>query len=83
MQISHTLNKEFMPERFDTLTVVSLWLVSIGVRLITGNKSNLFSALIMAASMFDCFRFFVKLSRRMARILGIFVFDYTENRKAK
>lgn len=83
MQICHTLEKEFIPERFDTLSVVFLWLISICARLLTGSNTHYLSVIAMAVSMFDCFRFFIKISRRMAKMLNIHVFAFTEKKKLK
>lgn len=77
MQISHVLKKEYLPERFDTLAVAALWIVSIAVRTMSGSKFHYLAMIAMAVSMFDCVRFFVMMSNRMAKILNIKVFGYT------
>lgn len=83
MQISHILNKEFVPERFETLSVVALWILSIGSRLAGTSNANYLAIAAMAASMLDCLWFLVVLARRMARMLGIGVFAYNEHKKIK
>ena len=83
MQISHILNKEFVPERFETLSVVALWILSIGSRLAGTSNANYLAIAAMAASMFDCLSFLVVLARRMAMMLGIGVFAYNEHKKIK
>ena len=83
MQISHVLKKEFMPERLDTLSVITLWLLSIGVRLILGTNNHYLAAIAMVFAMFDCFRFFIKIAMRMARMMNILVFGFTEKKKIK
>lgn len=83
MQITHILNKEFVPERFETLSVVALWILSIGSRLAGTSNAYYLAIAAMAASMFDCLWFLVVLARRMAMMLGIGVFAYNEHKKIK
>jgi hypothetical protein len=81
MQICHVLNKEYVPERFDTLAVTMLWLMSIAVRVISGNPSHYLGCVAMLISIGDCMRFIFVLARRMANLLHINVLTYTDKAK--
>lgn len=83
MQICHVLNKDYVPERFDTLAVTLLWLMSIGVRVVTGNPAHVLGWVAMMISICDCMRFIVVLSKRMAALLDINVIFYTDKGKPK
>lgn len=78
MQICHVLNKEYRPERFDTLAVTLLWLMSIGARVVTGNPAHFLGWVAMLLSIVDCLRFIFLLAGRMARLLDINVLLYTD-----
>lgn len=83
LQISHVLNKDYTPERMDTLAVTMVWLLSIGARVVSGNPAHVLAAVAMWLSIADCLRFCFVLARRMARLLGINVLFYTEKAKLK
>lgn len=83
MQICHVLDKEYRPERFDTLAVTMLWLLSIAVRVISGNPAHYIGWLVMTISICDCMRFILVLAKRMASLLNINLLSYTYKAKAK
>ena len=77
MQICHVLRKEFNPERFDTFAVFAFWIVSILVRVISGQPTHYIGWVAAAVAAVDCFRFAVILSRRIARLLKINILMWT------
>ena len=81
MQICHVLRKDYVPERFDTLAVTMLWLMSIAVRVISGNPAHYIGWVAMLISIGDCMRFILVLARRMAALLNINVLMYTDKAK--
>ena len=83
MQICHVLNKEYHPERFDTVAVTLLWLLSITVRVTTGNPHHYIAWISAVVCVCDCFKFCYVLARRMADLLNIKVFGFTEKAKIK
>lgn len=80
MQICHVLDKDYQPERFDTMAVTMLWLMSIAVRVVTGNPAHYLAWVAMVISICDCMRFIMILGRRMANLLNINILCYTEKR---
>ena len=81
MQISHILNKEYLPERFDTLSVTAIWFISIAVRYMTGNPNHYVAWFAMIVCICDCMKFGIVLARRMADMLGIHIFLYIDKAK--
>ena len=81
MQICHVLKKAFDPERFDSLLVTLVWIISILVRVATGNPYHSLGWIAMIIAIFDCMRFIVVLAKRMAKLLRINVFAWTDKSK--
>lgn len=78
MQICHVLDKDCRPERFEVVTVISLWVASACIRHMTGNPGHPAALLAMVASGFECLRFCVVMSLRIAAMLKIGVFAFTD-----
>lgn len=77
MQISHVLKKEYLPERFETLVLFGGWILTMIVRLVTGNPFHYLGFIVCFLAGLDLFRFFLILSLRISKLLQINILFWT------